>query len=58
MKNYLNSTGMDISKKYFDAVLFFSGEHARFANEKKGFACFIKWLKKHELWARKCADLL
>jgi transposase len=48
MKNYLNSVGMDISKKYFDAVLFFSGEHAKFANEKKGFACFIKWLKKHD----------
>jgi len=49
MKNYLNTTGMDISKKYFDAVLFNSGEHARFANERKGFACLIKWLKKHKL---------
>jgi transposase len=47
MKNYLNSVGLDISKKYFDAVLFDSGEHEKFANEKKGFACFIKWLKKH-----------
>lgn len=47
MKNYSNSIGMDISKKYFDAVLFHFGEHARFANERKGFACFIKWLKKH-----------
>jgi transposase len=48
MKNYLNSVGTDISKKYFDAVLFFSSEHAKFANEKKGFASFIKWLKKHD----------
>ena len=38
---------MDISKKYFDAVLFVSGEHEKFANEKKGFTSFIKWLKKH-----------
>jgi transposase len=48
MKNYSNSTGLDVSKKYFDAVLFYSGEHERFANEKKGFSSFIKWLKKHD----------
>jgi transposase len=47
MKNYLNSIGMDISKNYFDAVLFVSGEHERFTNEKKGFTSFIKWVKKH-----------
>jgi hypothetical protein len=32
MKNYVNSIGMDISKKDFDAVQFLSGEHAKFAN--------------------------
>ena len=37
MKNYLNSVGIDISKRFFDAVLFISGEHVRFNNEKKGF---------------------
>jgi transposase len=46
MKNYLNSVGVDISKSFFDAVLFFSGEHEKFANDKKGFASFEKWLKK------------
>lgn len=38
---------MDISKKYFDAILHFSGEHAQFSNDKKGFASFVKWLKQH-----------
>lgn len=47
MKNYLNSIGLDISKKYFDAVLFDSGEHEKFANEKKGFTGFTKWLRKY-----------
>jgi transposase len=47
MKNYSNSIGLDISKKYFDAVLFVSGEHERFPNEKKGFTSFIRWLKRH-----------
>jgi len=47
MKNYLNSIGLDISKKYFDAVFFDSGVHEKFANEKKGFTGFTKWLRKH-----------
>ena len=47
MKNYVNSIGVDISKQFFDAVLFLSGEHEKFANEKKGFVSFEKWLKKH-----------
>lgn len=47
MKNYVNSIGVDISKRFFDAVLFLTGEHAKFANEKKGFVSFEKWLKKH-----------
>jgi transposase len=47
MKNYLNSVGVDISKSFFDAVLFLSGEHEKFTNEKKGFIHFEKWLKKH-----------
>jgi transposase len=46
MKNYLNSIGLDISKKYFDAVQFFSSEHEKFANEKRGFTSFVKWLRK------------
>lgn len=49
MKNYSNSAGLDISKKYFDAVLYHSGEHERFSNEKKGFISFTKWLKKSGL---------
>jgi transposase len=49
MKNYLNSVGIDISKRFFDAILFISGEHARFDNEKRGFDGLIKWLKKHKL---------
>jgi transposase len=48
MKNYLNSIGIDISKYYFDAVLYYSGEHAQFANDRKGFAGFIKWLRQHD----------
>ena len=35
-----------MSKKYFDAVLYHSGEYERFSNEKKGFISFTKWLKK------------
>lgn len=46
MKNYLNSIGIDVSKKYFDAVTHFSGEHERFLNDKKGFSDFAKWMKK------------
>ncbi|MDP4188863.1 MAG: IS110 family transposase [Bacteroidota bacterium] len=47
MKNYVDSIGVDISKQFFDAVLFLSGEHEKFANERKGFVSFEKWLKKH-----------
>lgn len=47
MKNYVNSIGVDISKKFFDAVLFLTGEHEKFVNEKKGFLNFEKWIKKH-----------
>jgi len=47
MKNYLNAIGMDISKKTFDAILFHSGEHSKFANDKKGFNSFAKWMKKN-----------
>jgi transposase len=47
MKKYLNSVGVDISKSFFDAVLFFSGEHEKFTNDKKGFTRFDKWLRQH-----------
>ena len=47
MKNYLNSIGIDVSKNYFDAVQFVSGENERFANEKMGFGGFTRWLKKY-----------
>ena len=49
MKKYLDSAGLDISKKTFDAVLHCKGLHQKFSNDQKGFKTFIKWLLEHDL---------
>jgi len=34
MKNYSDSVGIDVSKTYFDAVIFNLGMHRRFTNNR------------------------
>ena len=46
-------TGIDISKKTFDAALILPGSdtiiHRCFSQTKEGFAAFIKWLSDHQV---------
>ena len=44
MKNYSDSIGIDVSKSYFDAVIFNLGIHRRFTNDARGFNGLNKWI--------------
>ena len=44
MKKYSDSVGLDVSKTYFDAVLFHLGIHRRFVNDGRGFKGFRTWI--------------
>lgn len=53
MIKFKTFTGIDISKKTFDAALLFSEtgivQHHCFAQTKEGFMSFAKWLKSHRV---------
>jgi len=47
----MKTIGIDISQDWFDAAFEASGRHrkSRFANTRKGFSEFHKWLKKNDI---------
>lgn len=47
MKKYADSIGVDISKSFFDAVIYHGDIHDQFRNDKKGFEKFRKWILRH-----------
>lgn len=48
----MNDTiGIDISKDTFDAHRLWDGVHGQFANDKAGFAAFLRWVGR-EMAAR------